>query len=65
MRIIKSLKFAEDFDEELDHFTDNTLELLTKHESDKSKIQIDYDSLEDGQRPIGDDNLDDNLAEII
>ncbi|HUS49933.1 MAG TPA: hypothetical protein VMZ91_07190, partial [Candidatus Paceibacterota bacterium] len=63
MRIIKTKKFAEDFDELYDHFDDNTVETLDQYNSAKDKIKIDYDSLEEGQEPIGDDNLDDNLAD--
>ncbi len=63
MRIIKSLKFAQEFDEVLDHIDDDTIKTLNQYESGKDKIKIDYDSLEEGQEPIGDDNFDEYLAE--
>ena len=63
MRIIESLKFAQIFDETLDHVTDDTVEVLNKYDSTKDEIKIDYDSLEEGQEPIGDDNFDEFLVD--
>ena len=61
MKIINSVKFAKNFDELYDHVDDNTVEVLDQYS--KEDIEVDYDSIEEGQRPITENNVDDYLAD--
>ena len=64
MRIIKSKKFAESFNELYDYVDDDTVETLDRYEQEDYDI-VDWDSLETGEIPITDDNVDDVLVDNL
>ena len=64
MIIIKCKKYAEQFDEINDWFSDNTVQQLTNYEKNDIEV-IDYDALERGEVPVSDENFENVLVDNL